>query len=344
MITSLSISGMRGIREGRLEGLGPLTVLVGPNGSGKSTVLDALVIGAGNVAGDGIGRSVKRRAYSWNGARWLFSRWNEERTATIDVTRREGESEQKRTTSLRWGETAPANLEQELEARKAREPFSSITATVDLPSGQSTSVIAFSGDNSYRYSSSGERIAGWEIRLIDSPQGTNQRLDEVYSESVERGRKDEAVAALRQVLGTDVRDLTLLTDSKEPIVHVVFNDGSVPVFAMGEGVVSLVRIALELGARPGGVVLLEEPEAHMHPRIVWQAAQIFWSAVKRGAQIILSTHSLDLIDALVANAPPGKLDDLALYRLKLEGGRLLNDRNSGADVATMRGDFEDDLR
>ena len=45
MITSVSIENLRGIREGRLDGLAPLTVLVGPNGSGKSTVLDALLIG-----------------------------------------------------------------------------------------------------------------------------------------------------------------------------------------------------------------------------------------------------------------------------------------------------------
>lgn len=344
MITALRIAGLRGILEGEIEGLGPLVVLVGPNGSGKSTLLDALLTGAGNNPGDGIGRAVRRRPYSWNGARWLFSRQNDDRSATIAVRRKIGDEEHERTTDLRWTDTPHPDLARELLERHATLPYSGIVASVELPGGRAEVNVGLSADNGYRYISSGQRISGWETRLIDSPQGTNQSLDEVYSAAVERGRKDEAVAALRAVLGEDIRDITLLTDSRVPVVHVVSSDGSVPVFVAGEGVVSLVRIALELAARPGGLVLLEEPEAHQHPRIIWQTAQIAWAAVQRGAQIILSTHSLDLIDALIAHAPPGKLDDLGVQRVKLEQGRLSHDHIPGRDVAAMRADFEDDLR
>lgn len=345
MITSLEIAGMRGILEGRIDGMGPLVVFVGPNGCGKSTLLDALLIGAGNMPADGIGRCVKRRAYSWNGARWLFSRQNEDRTATISVTRSAQGAEERRTTTLRWTDVPPDDLRRELSERSAREPFSAIAAQVDLPGARVETCTAFAADNGYRRSwTSGPRIAGWETRLIDSPQGTNQSLDEVYSSAVERGRKDEAVAALRAVLGDDIRDITLLTDNGVPVVHVVQPDGSTPVFAMGEGLVSLVRIALELGARPGGLVLLEEPEAHQHPRIAWETARVAWASVQRGVQILLTTHSLDFIDGLLAHAPPGRLDDLTLYRLKLTGGELVHDRIQGTDVASMRTEFEDDLR
>lgn len=344
MLTTLGVSGMRGILEGQVEGMGPLVVLVGPNGCGKSTLLDALLIGAGNHPGDGIGRCVRRRPYSWNGSRWLFSRQNEDRSATITVRRRDDDHEEHRSTLLRWTDAPPSELERELSERRMREPFSAVSASIDLPGGHTEANVAFAADNVYRSVWSGQRITGWEIRLIDSPQGANQALDEVYSVAVERGRKDEAVAALRAVLGEDVRDITLLTDNQVPVVHVVQPDGSTPVFAMGEGVVSLVRISLELAARPGGVVLLEEPEAHQHPRIVWQTAQVAWAAVRRGVQIILSTHSLDLVDGLLAHAPPGMLDDLVVYRLKLDRGRLLYDRIPGTDVAAMRTDFEDDLR
>lgn len=344
MITALGVSGMRGILDGQVDGMGPLVVLVGPNGSGKSTLLDALLIGAGNNPGDGVGRCVRRRPYSWNGARWLFSRQNDERSAAITVRRRRADEEQTRTTLLRWTDVPPSDLQRELSERHAREPYSAVSATTDLPGVHAQADVAFAGDNIYRYSSSGHRISGWDIRLIDSPQGANQSLDEVYSVAVERGRKDEAVAALRAVLGEEIRDITLLTDSQVPVVHVVQADGSTPVFAMGEGVVSLLRIALELAARPGGLVLLEEPEAHQHPRIIWQTAQIAWAAVQRGVQIVLSTHSLDMVDGLLSRAPRGMLDDLSVYRLKLDRGHLLYDRIPGSDVAAMRTDFEDDLR
>lgn len=60
MIHSIEITGFRGIRQGRLEELGKLTVLTGPNGCGKSAVLDALLVGTradvANAAGDAVCR------------------------------------------------------------------------------------------------------------------------------------------------------------------------------------------------------------------------------------------------------------------------------------------------
>ena len=77
MITKLTIEGLRGIREGELTDLAPLTILVGPSGSGKSTILDALLIVAANSLGDAIGRTVNRRAELLGGASWLFHRRQE---------------------------------------------------------------------------------------------------------------------------------------------------------------------------------------------------------------------------------------------------------------------------
>src|SRR5580704_18693644 len=52
MITSLDIQNLRGIRQGKLDGLRPLTILLGPNGCGKSTVLEAAGVAcAGGSAG-----------------------------------------------------------------------------------------------------------------------------------------------------------------------------------------------------------------------------------------------------------------------------------------------------
>ncbi len=83
MIQSIEIKNFRGIREGKLEELTPLVVLVGPNSSGKSTILDALLIAAGRQPGNAIGRVVKRRAVTGRGARWLVWRASENGSAEV---------------------------------------------------------------------------------------------------------------------------------------------------------------------------------------------------------------------------------------------------------------------
>ena len=72
MISSIEISRFRGIREGRLDDLTPLVVLVGPNGCGKSTVLDAMLIGASPKPQAAIKLVTERHTGVPNGTRWFF--------------------------------------------------------------------------------------------------------------------------------------------------------------------------------------------------------------------------------------------------------------------------------
>jgi predicted ATPase len=69
VIESIEIKNLRGIHEGKLEGLTALTILVGPNGCGKGTILDALLIvsmpkavGAEGMFGAGGGQDPVARA------------------------------------------------------------------------------------------------------------------------------------------------------------------------------------------------------------------------------------------------------------------------------------------
>jgi AAA15 family ATPase/GTPase len=68
------------------------------------------------------------------------------------------------------------------------------------------------------------------------------------------------------------------------------------------------------------------------------------AAVRRDIQVILTTHSLELIDALLAASCNEDLERLSLYRLELEDGRLISVRMPGPDVAFSRNQIENDLR
>lgn len=74
------------------------------------------------------------------------------------------------------------------------------------------------------------------------------------------------------------------------------------------------------------------------------AARAIRAAVVEGIQVLLTTHSLEFIDTLIADASDAELDDLAVFRLNLRGGRLLSARLPGPEVARVRHEIEDDLR
>jgi predicted ATPase len=166
----------------------------------------------------------------------------------------------------------------------------------------------------------------------------------LYTQTVEQGRKSEAVGVLDELL-TDFENVEILTEGDTPVVHVVFADHSVPAAVAGDGVHFLLRQSLELAARADGVVLIEEAEAHMHPAGICQSARVMFAAVRRGIQIVVSTYSLEFIDALLSEAKSDEhLRQLSVYGLSLKQGRLIADRTLGPDVAFARTEIADDLR
>ena len=168
-------------------------------------------------------------------------------------------------------------------------------------------------------------------------------LHRLYSQAREQGRKAQAEALVAEVV-PGVSELEILTEGDTPILHLVFEDRSVPVAFAGDGVYSLVQLCLELASLPRGVVLLEEPEVHQHPAAICQSVRAILAAVRRGVQVILTTHSLELIDYILAESSKEELQGLSVYRLQLKDGSLSSRRIDGSEVAFLRTEIESDLR
>jgi hypothetical protein len=186
-----------------------------------------------------------------------------------------------------------------------------------------------------------------EVRFVEVHTSHLQPpLHQLFTRTVEQGRREQARAIIGELLRGFV-SLEILTEGDAPILHLVYEDRSVPVVLAGDGVQSLVRLSLELAAQPHGVVLVEEPELHQHPAALRQTARAILAAVRRDIQVILTTHNLDFIDSLLSESTVNghaDLDKLSLYRTGLKNGRLLVTRYSGAEVAAARGEIQDDLR
>ena len=168
-------------------------------------------------------------------------------------------------------------------------------------------------------------------------------LEDLYSRVVERGLRKE-VKQLVMTVVPGIEDIEILTQQGTPVVNLSFADGAQPVGAAGDGVRLLLQQTFELASPAGGVVLLEEPEVHLHPAAMKQSAKAIWAAVHRQIQVILTTHSLDFIDALLACAPSDDLARLSVCRVRLEEGQLKMRCLSGIEAAAARTQIEEDLR
>jgi energy-coupling factor transporter ATP-binding protein EcfA2 len=360
MVKSIHVTRLRGVREGTLEAIAPLTVLVGPNGCGKSTILDAIHIGAGSRPLDAVGHAVTRRRGVRDGGPWLLWRKGRDgdafivaiadgghaRASKLEVTEAQGSGPayaycEWRTASPGDGSVRDSWIANRFWREGDSEAHRSKRDRVALPSGEP-----------YRCGALTDTMAGvGEVRLVEPSSHSDARpLHRLYQEATTAGRRRHATDLVRRVI-PDLQHLEVLTEpgpdpgQDVPLLHMVFPTHSVPVALAGDGAVALIRAALELGSAKDGTVLLEEPEAHQHPGAIVETAVAIHAAVAQGTQVVLSTHSLDVLDALLSQAPAGfAFDRLAVYRLALHDGTLKTQRLDGSDVQFHRERIGDDLR
>ncbi len=327
MIRAIAVKNFRGLRSAEITDLTRLVVLVGPNGSGKSTVLDAIDIGASPFPGHALGRAVCRRATAAPSFRWLLWKGAEDHRAEIGISTSTGSH--RRSFIQREG----ATFHLDIHTREADS------------SPQARGKIEFDLGNGYSHNFT-DPIKTPDIsslRLVDLVASLRTPLHQLYTAAVEQGRRDEAMAIVRSLL-EGASGVEILTEQDRPVLHVVFEDHSVPADLVGDGVAALLRLGLELATGQQGVVLLEEPELHQHPAAIERSARAIVAACERGVQVIVTTHSLELIDGLLAAHEGKSLAEMTVCRTRLHQGELITHPVSGPDLDLARNQIESDLR
>lgn len=340
MMTSIEIENLRGIRSGRLEGLAPLTILTGPNGCGKSTVLDALLIVGSSSADEAVGKAVQRHPAVLGGAKWLFGPGSP--IASLKAETSSGKSLERK---LQWREYCDEDLRDELLKQGGAPPFSMISLEENMLANHSTSAYtAFSVQNQYvgRLHGGGGPSEDRFVRLVDP--GLPNSLQQTFTAASRAGRRDDIFDLLSPLIPRFERLEILVEDDDTPSLYVASAGKSVPVGLAGDGVQAFIQLALEMAVVPGGLVLLEEPEVYQHPKAIWQTALAILANVRRGVQVVVTTHSLELIDALLAEASEEDLEGMAVFNLLLKNGKLVKGYQAGEDISFARQTLENDLR
>jgi len=85
-----------------------------------------------------------------------------------------------------------------------------------------------------------------------------------------------------------------------------------------------VIVALLIGSLNKSIVLIENPEAHLHPRGQTEMAKLIARSIEAGAQVIVETHSDRLFDGfrLSVKENPSLADSIIAYWFYLNEDRL----------------------
>lgn len=316
-ISEVTIRGFRGIRQGTVSGLRPLTVMTGPNGCGKSAVLDALLIAASDDVGAAVVTASTRHP-NVRGTRWLPYRGDASDGAA---------------------KVGAGRVAVELRPEKESLRVTRGERALEIRDG---AVVSDNRDLLPSRPGSGPTRDAVRASLIDP--GVPVPLLDSWSRLAHGGdrAKRRVFTALEAIAAGAVMLELVLDEQGSPALHVSYADRSVPLALAGDGVQAAVQLLLQLAVVPtGGLALIEEPEVFQHPRTLHHTAATITETVRRGVQVVCTTHSLELIDELVA---AHGAHEMAVVHLRLDGGVLTSVVTADDDLQRARDGGFVDLR
>lgn len=334
-IESLRVKNYRALQDVSLEHITPLTVLLGPNGSGKSTVFDVFAF-LSECFSDGLrkawdrrGRFRELRSRDQDGPIVIELQYRERPDTPLITYHLEIEEQAKGPVVarefLRWKRGHPAAPFHFLDYRYGKGKV----ITGEAPEANDTRVAKpLSGPDVLAVSTLGTLaenprvialrnfITGWHLSYLSadaargnpeagaeerlSPTGDNlpnvvqylreqhpDRLEQIFETLRRRIPRIEKVEA--QVL-EDSRLLLLVKDApfSKPVLSRFASDGTLKLLAY---------LTVLYDPDPPQLVGIEEPENHLHPRLLPELAEECQQAADR-TQLIVTTHSPFFISPL----------------------------------------------
>lgn len=341
MLRWVSLEGWKsfGGGEDNIVGFGAVTFLVGPNASGKSNVLDALRVFQGlaqHVPIDGVFRPFFRAGHEvWPGIRGGAegaAHGNEPRFQLI-LCVASGEGEGIIHDIVVNVEDAPT-LERSEFAQLAEEEH----ATITVPRLELKRRRAIPAEEPrldvYRDMLSERVVFSEVLTSLARGNAAAELARRVGEELDDRAREELSLWASELCApAIDRIEPQLLKPGAYEIVAIERSGRAIAQESLSDGTLRFIDVVARLlGAKAGGVLVIEEPDIGLHPSRAHLLAGLFEQLCEqRKVQVIATTHS----PALLAQLSDKALDDVVAFR---------RDAHGHASIARRVGNFPPSYR
>lgn len=305
-LESLLIKNFRGIREGQIEGLADVSVLVGRNNSGKTTVIEAItrVATSGGLVQDLLGRNVDQ---FWQLARSALPFIGGFPVQMLDARSllyyRQGTSQEIRIVANMRENGAPTDELTYMVKGGVMLGAASLQQRAPTHSPNSQLKQAF--------------CTG--VTVFRPADAFNAAIEQKFWPELLSDRRDRLLTkTLNEVFGLDAESFQLLPNNQ---FTVLLHDFSLPLDVLGDGTRAAMRTLMTLSMLKGTLFMIEEPECHQHPGSLERFAGALCRLAKaQSVQVIVSTHSAECVRAFL-QAANSATSNAAVFHLSLDEGK-----------------------
>lgn len=120
--------------------------------------------------------------------------------------------------------------------------------------------------------------------------------------------------------------------------------GLMPLSSFGDGVKKVITLSSAILSSKEGILLIDEIETAIHKNMIKEVFNWFVKAcLKYSVQLICTTHSLEVIDAMI-DSVNNRLDELVCFRIESQEESIYTTRFSGTKLKDIRTLLGQDVR